>query len=287
MSDNLNVLTFNMLHKEFMMKDRVQMLARKINDLNLDIVLLQEVPFDKHGASETLDYLVSETGLEVAAINHHFIHKNYDSGSAILSRFPVIEGGKTLAPEDEGAHHYDSAYAVIDTPNRPVIVFTIHAAWGCENEVYRERQVLFLDRQAKELETKYSERNPFSIMGGDMNAESENNCIRFLTGKGSLDNAGTLWVDAWKYLHPEEAGYTVVPANKLATKTALEVGITRPELIPSRRIDYLMVRGWVYGRAGCPLEVKLELQDEDKNGYTASDHFGILTTLWNPDSFSA
>lgn len=287
MSDTLNVLTLNMLHKEYMLEDRVQRIAQKIIDLNLDIVVLQEVPCDKHGVSTVLESLTAATGLTVAAFNHHFIHKNYDSGSAILSRFPVIEGGKTLAPDDEGAHHYDSAYAVLDTPARPVIVFSIHSAWGGANEVYRERQVVFLDKQAQELETKYSEREPFTILGGDMNAESENNCIRFLTGKGSLNTSGTLWVDSWKYLHPSDAGYTVVPANKLATKTALEVGILRPELLPSRRIDYLMVRGWVYGKAGCPLTSRLELQEEDVNGYTASDHFGILTTLWNPDSFSA
>ena len=287
MSESLNVLTLNMLHKEFMLEDRVQRIAQQINALDIDILMLQEVPCDKNGVSETLEYLVNNTALSVAAFNHHFVHKNYDSGSAILSKFPVIEGGKTLSPDDEGKHHYDSCYAVVDTPARPVILFSIHSAWGGANESYRERQVVFLDKHAQELETKYSERDPITVLGGDMNAEPENSCIRFLTGKGSINTSGTLWVDSWKYLHPQDAGYTVIPANKLATKTALEVGLLRPELLPSRRIDYLMVRGWVYGAAGCPLSSKLVMQEEDENGYSPSDHFGILTTLWNPDTFSA
>lgn len=287
MPDTLKVLTLNMLHKTLLREDRVRRIAEEINSRELDIIMLQEVPFELDGTSETLDYLVKNTGLSVSAYNLHFKHKGYDSGSAILSRFPVIEGGKTLAPDDEGARHYDSCYAVLETEARPVIVFSIHAAWGGSNEVYRERQALFLDKHAQELETKYADRNPFSIMGGDMNAQPENNCIRYLTGQASVNGEGTLWIDAWKYLHGTLPGYTVVPENTLAYKTAIDVGIIRPELLPPRRIDYLMVRGWTYGRAGCPLDMSLALQEQDTDGYTPSDHFGLFSNIWNPDNFSA
>lgn len=285
MSDTLKVLTLNMLHKDFLREERVHRIAEEINALELDIVILQEVPFELDGQSKTLDYLADATGLFVSARNLHFTHKGYDSGSAILSRFPAVESGKTLCPDDEGNRHYDSCYTVLETEARPVIVFAIHSAWGGVNEVYRERQALFLDKHAQELEIKYADREPFTILGGDMNAQPENNCIRFLTGQASLNGTGTLWIDSWKYLNPDLPGYTVVPENALAYKTAIDVGLLRPELIPPRRIDYLMVRGWAYGRAGCPLNIELVMQDEDADGYTPSDHYGIFSTFWNPAVF--
>lgn len=118
------------------------------------------------------------------------------------------------------------------------------------------------------------------ILGGDFNATPESATMRYLAGL-DVDGAGdsTLWVDAWSRAGSGGcavvAGCTSCPDLPRAAQTAKEVGIPRSDLLPHRRIDYLLTRGWAYGKPGTALECTILGFEQN-----LSDHHGLRARLW-------
>lgn len=282
-ADDVFTLTnLNLLHSPFRFQERMTRIGSETALINPDIFCAQEVFFENGNESLALDIISEATGLKTVSVQPHFERYGKFSGTAIMSSWPVIESGDGRAPTD-GEAGYNSCYAVLESPSgRPVIVFSVHGAWGGHRENVREQKFLAINAHATELEIKYSDRNPLTLIAGDFNTRPDSSSMRFMRGLQSLHGQGTYWTDAWEALG-EGPGYTSEPsANKLAVKTALEGGIFLPQILPGRRIDYIMVKGWTYGKIGSPIEVSIDYKEKDDEGYTVSDHYGLTTKIWNP-----
>jgi endonuclease/exonuclease/phosphatase family metal-dependent hydrolase len=282
--DKLKIITLNTLHSPFKLKERITRVAYEIQEENPDIVCLQEILFDLNNGTESssLNLITDITGLSVVSTDPYAPKYGHRSGAAILSRLNVCESGTGFIPDDIATSSYNSCYVVLESEsNRPIIAFSIHGIWSGDKEYLREKQFLALNTQANELEIKYSDRTPIILFCGDFNAVPESSSLRFLKGLSSLEGQGAYWVDCWENVGEGE-GVTSDPLSKLGQITARNCGIMMPERLPARRIDYTLVKGWAYGRAGSPLSSKLIANVVDEEGYTPSDHYGICSELWNP-----
>jgi endonuclease/exonuclease/phosphatase family metal-dependent hydrolase len=96
--------------------------------------------------------------------------------------------------------------------------------------------------------------------------------MRFLRGRTRLGGRGVYFADCWGTLQADRPemgpGYTYARANRYALRSRE----------PSRRIDYVYVRGPDRQLRGEPLEARVVL-DRPRNGVYASDHFGVYAEV--------
>jgi endonuclease/exonuclease/phosphatase family metal-dependent hydrolase len=64
--------------------------------------------------------------------------------------------------------------------------------------------------------------------------------------------------------------------SEYAIATALVVGIKNPALLPARRLDYLLVRGWQYTGLGDSPSIETW---GTHDGRYASDHLGLVLSV--------
>lgn len=284
----LTVTTFNVLHTERDRTSRALTAAAGLNATAPDLVLLQELPFEQGRSSAYLDTLVVATGLAVAQaapLTAPKAQTSDRSGLGILhGPALVLEDAGILSPVP-GLEDYlpvpQCSWAVFGEADsgRAVAVVNLHGIWGGDRAYEREQQMLHAVRWAESLRQQLADRDPLLILGGDLNAEPESSVVRYLTGLQPIGTEGTYWVDAWAHAGDDSPGHTTSADSVWFLETARAVGIQRPESVPPRRIDYLFVRDWVYGRRGQPLDARVDLTGTDRLGTHASDHFAVTTVL--------
>lgn len=294
----LTVTSFNVLHSVQDRTGRALTAAAGLNASAPDLVLLQELPFEHGDSSAYLDTLRAATGLTVAhaaPLTAPEPHSTDRSGLGILygaalvleeaGTLPPVPGLEDYLPVPQGnwavftEARVDPSEEARQTGGRAVAVVNVHGVWGGDRAYEREQQVLHAVRWAESLRQRLADREPLIVLGGDLNTVPESSVIRYLTGLQSLDTAGTYWVDAWEHAGDGTAGHTTTADSEWFLETARGVGIQRPESVPPRRIDYLFVRDWVYGRRGQPLSTLVDLTGTGHTGRHASDHFAVTTVL--------
>lgn len=288
-SEKLQVTTLNMLHDIYLLEHRVHRVACELQRVGTEIFFAQEVIFEDGIKSRSLDVLSTITQMNVVAQSPMY-KDDIDtySGTAVMSKYKALESGLTWSPSNNtpfNGNRYEGCYAVLKlSEKRVLIAVSAHGGVGGNREYTREQQFLLIDKQIEELEDKYRGQGleVATILAGDFNCVPDSSTIRFLTGKSSLRGNGSYWVDVWSHTQSDDTGYTFDPHNKLAARTAATKDILFPEMMPYRRIDYILVRGWVYGKLGCPLSSQLVFNVADTRGYTESDHYGIHAEILNP-----
>lgn len=279
----VRVATWNLLWGRDAHAERLNEAAEHLR--NFDIILLQEARLAD--GFDATNQLADMLGMTVAArantVGPLRTLRAYFDGSysqtAILTRFPVLESHTVHYPS-----HDDDAFAGAilhhPTTGRAWIAATAHLAWGANNEGTRLNQAIDLDLWTRYQVQRFStpEAPAAAILGGDFNALPDSDTLRYLTGRHTLNGRSTLWLDTWTIANPDDPGYTSSPDNLWALQTARNNGITHPEQVPHRRIDYLLTYGWAYGRPGYPLEVNC-LGDPPATGIHASDHLGLRANL--------
>lgn len=281
----VRVATFNMLFVDEALPARIKEAAEHLKDC--DVVLLQEAALYAEGSAA--HELAALLGMEVAAmgktkqragrmgVTHH--------GTAILSKLPIISA-ETVAIDVGSVESMPVAWLQTRN-NRVMLVSTAHWNWGGHLESVRLEQAHTIDtyltaQVAKFMEGRDESELPITVLGGDFNTLEDCDSIRYLRGKGVVDGTSTFWVDAWADFHTEP-GYTNVPVeNPWGQMIARAAGIHNPERVPPRRIDYLMVKGWVYGRPGEPLQVELRGRDSVLGYGLPSDHYMVVAFLADP-----
>lgn len=253
-----------------------------------DVILLQEASYG-NGVDAAAE-IASKLGLTVAAASNTMTFRERDvnhvadgnfSRCAILTRLPVVSGDAVPFISYEGSHF--SAAVLIAPSGRPLVAASAHLVWGGKGEYARALQAQEINAWVEEkLEQLNVEGNKdaFAIVGGDFNTTPQSKTVRYMTGLDDIDGDCTLWVDVWSTVRESE-GYTVLPDNEWAASTAAIVGIANPERLPKRRIDYLFVYGWAYGRPGSPLRAWI-VGREKRTGIMASDHLGVGAILADP-----
>lgn len=200
------------------------------------------------------------------------------TGTYVLTRWPTLRRVSFPFSYTETG---SAAGALIEKEGQRFLVVSAHLAWGSGREAARLSQAMEMDRIIGE----HASLEPFrtggnqvvGVIGGDLNAEPAAASMRYLTGLGVENGISTLWTDAW--CRGEGAGVTSSAKNPLAARTAMSsAGIEHVEDLPERRIDYLLVRGYAYGRTGAPVRTEL-FGTPEGDGCVVSDHYGLMTDL--------
>lgn len=283
---SLRIVTLNVLHNNWDTDLRFDAIIEELNELNPDFLLLQEVPdYENQGFEHNplLLKLQESTNLHVDHGNQYRQLPSNENLITLSNGRELIESGNLCSASPDGNMEYRATYSVYEGENNDhITIFNQHGYWGGDGQPIREKNIVEIDTKAKQLEKEYP--NNLIILGGDFNTDENSSVTQFLEGKQSLAGQGTLWVDTYSAVRKAKGetdkGYTFDPNNPLVEKTARSVGIDKPEQSPYRRIDYIFVKGWVYGRKGYPLESALCFKNHRLEGKVqASDHYGICSDL--------
>jgi endonuclease/exonuclease/phosphatase family metal-dependent hydrolase len=253
----LLVSTVNLDHFPDDRGARLEMAAAELLRHRFDVVLVQEA--SDHNGENTAELLARRCGMTLAV--------RTAQGNAVLSRLPVSD----VSIVELGSA--DAAAAVVDAGCHRFLMVSTHLSWGTGRENVRLDEVMKLDAWVSErapLDPQRVQPELYAMLGGDLNSEPDSATVRWLHGLDVHEGRSTLWVDAWRA--GRGPGYTSTPENPFAARTAATVGIARPDLLPARRIDHLLSRGYAHGRVGSPLEAYLLGRG---NGRCFGDHYGV------------
>jgi endonuclease/exonuclease/phosphatase family metal-dependent hydrolase len=275
----LRVATINVWNKSGPWLSRLALIRRELSRLAPEIVGLQEVlrfrpesaadaPLTVH--NDQLTEIADGLGYQLAySVASDFGH-GLKFGNGVLSRYPIVAQQSFQLPGSESGETRSLLYALCETPHGKLPVFVTHLNWKFHQGSIRQRQVVFIAERVAELAPIGGPHLP-PVLLGDFNAVPEADEIRFLTGLCALDNKTVYFADAWTFAG-EGPGYTFDRTNKYAEK-ARE---------PSRRIDYIFVRGPDRQFRGEPLHAELAFNTADLAGpepVWPSDHFGVVADL--------
>jgi endonuclease/exonuclease/phosphatase family metal-dependent hydrolase len=188
-------------------------------------------------------------------------------GNSIISKFkPIKSSVIDLGEVDAISAHYDVRGNIFQ-------VVSTHFAWGTAKEHKRIENAYNLDMELSKTTPFYlnhEKQDIFTIIGGDLNSEPDSATLRFLLGKDIYKGYSTQYIDSFS--KDNISKYTSSPKNKYFIRTALNNNFPNPEMLPERRIDYILSRGYNYGRVGSP--IKSQILSDDP-AYYYSDHYPI------------
>jgi len=275
----LRVLTFNIWNKAGRWPARLPLIQRELARLQPEIVGLQEVlrflPDVGSGvplttANDQATEIAEGLGFHVA----YGVASDYGNGlkfgNAVLSRYPISHHENLPLPGSESGETRGLLFALCETPYGTLPVFVTHLNWKLHHGAVRQRQVAFIAERVHELSPIDGPHLP-PVLLGDFNAAPDADEIRFLTGLCALGGKTVYFADSWVYAGVGP-GHTFDRRNEYAAKGHE----------PSRRIDYVFVRGPDRQFRGEPLhaEVALNTPEQGAGGPVwPSDHFGVLADL--------
>lgn len=250
---------------------RFEALAAIFTDLQIDAVCVQEIPLE---ASEThFERLTNGNDLQVASYA-----AGSTSGTAVLLR----GGGVAEAPIEvqirtTGGDLFTGAYAVArwEQHGNTIRSCSVHQPWGGLHEVQRLQIAI-------RIEEAFGQRTRCDVehIAGDFNAEPGSASIRYLTGVAPAGEQVAQWTDAWVH-GGEDDGYTSSPKNPYAQIVGTRHGFVDPRMLPERRIDYILTRGYAHGRPGTALRCFVHRDGLDGDPYP-SDHWLLVADLYTP-----
>jgi endonuclease/exonuclease/phosphatase family metal-dependent hydrolase len=275
----LRVATINVWNKAGPWLSRLPLLRRELERLAPEVVGMQEVlrfqPDSAQGAPLTTS---NDQATEIAeGLGFHIAYSvasDYGNGlkfgNALLSRSPIIEERSFQLPGSESGETRSLLYGLCATPHGSLPVFVTHLNWKFHHGAVRQRQVAFIAERIAELSPIGGPHLPPVLMG-DFNAAPDADEIRFLNGLCAINGQTVYFADAWLFAG-EGPGYTYDRINDYALK-ARE---------PSRRIDYIFVRGPDRQFRGEPMHAELAFHAPERTAPQAvwpSDHFGVVADL--------
>lgn len=268
--ETLSILTLNIDSHPLDREKRIDDVSLLLITHKPDIVFLQET-MSQDNLSDASEYIANTANYNLSSRS--------GIGTSILSNFPVIESFNT---EITGAISHPSAtFAKFQIGQHQALTCSAHLSWGSGMEVERLQQAQQIDT----VFARYGALEPFrkggsgvlGFLGGDLNSLPDSATLRWLQGLSVENNLSTHWTDAW--IRGSGPGITSDPNNPLAVRTALSgnLAIWPSAPLPSRRIDYLLSRGYAYGRPGAPLTATV-LNTCPTTSFP-SDHYALLATF--------
>jgi endonuclease/exonuclease/phosphatase family metal-dependent hydrolase len=275
----LRVATINIWNKSGPWLARLPLIRKELERLAPEVVGLQEVlRFRPDGAGDTPLTTTNDQATEIAdGLGFHLAYSvasDYGNGlkfgNAVFSKHPIVEEQSFQLPGLESGESRSLLYALCDTPHGKLPVFVTHLNWKFHHGSVRQRQVAFIAARVAELSPIDGPHLPPVLMG-DFNAAPDADEIRYLTGLCAFEGKSVYFADAWAYAG-EGHGYTFDRANQFAGK-ARE---------PSRRIDYIFVRGPDRQFRGEPMHAEVAFNEALQTAAEPvwpSDHFGVYADL--------
>lgn len=187
---SLTVLSANLWHdwpRQHRWTERLEAVARLIEEEAVDIVLLQEVA--RTSGLRADDWLAERLGLALAfaRTNGSVDAIGFEEGLAILSRFPL--GEVRLRQISGGANPLVRRIALaadVQTPFGRLLAVATHLGLA---QRHNARQIRALRSWVAEVAD-----GGVAVIGGDFNAQE---------GAAEIAQTRTHWVDAFREVHPE------------------------------------------------------------------------------------
>lgn len=232
---------------------RIDKIKKALNNKLYDFYLLQEIYDDKD-----LKYITPK--------NYYYLPVS-KCGNSIISK---VKPNNSFVIDLDDVDAICGQYMI---NNHKFQIISTHFTWGTAKENKRLENAYKLDMEIAKTTPFYlnhEKQEIFTILGGDLNSEPDSATLRFLLGKDIYKGHSTQYIDS--FLVDNKNIYTSTPKNKYFIRTALNNNFPNPKLLPERRIDYILSRGYNYGRVGSPLGSKILSTDPI---YYYSDHYPI------------
>jgi endonuclease/exonuclease/phosphatase family metal-dependent hydrolase len=255
----IRAVTLNIWNRQGPWDERLPLIIKALRALDADLVGLQEVL--RFETQDQARAIAAGAGFEHLAYGPAWeIGGGLTFGNAILSRQPLEDVRVEPLPVEPGGQ--GRSLLLARAGEVPVLV--THLTWQLHLADVRAQQVRRIDDLARE----WAPSDGFPpILMGDFNAEPESDEIRFLCGRGALGGRGTYWADCFG-LRGDGPGHTYARSNPYAFATRE----------PSRRIDYVFVRGPDRKLRGEPISARIVF-DQGAGGVFPSDHYGVYAEI--------
>ena len=250
----MKICTYNIWNDETNYSKRMDLLIKKINEKNIDIIALQEVK-----NKEIVNKIKEECGF-----NYICWEKYHDreEGLAILSKYEMTNKWTNWS---KSTIIHNSRLMCINTKvnGKILSIMNVHLDW----ESMQNREIELL----KAIDYLKSQDTDYKIMLGDFNSYQDSRTYRFMTKLEPLDGRMEYWIDlAEAYCirnnKPLEVTLDFINNPRWKDVTSLE----RPG-----RFDWIMLHGY-YKHADPKLYEYEVIGKEIVNGITPSDHYGIV-----------
>ncbi|XP_071793410.1 uncharacterized protein [Asterias amurensis] len=276
---NFNGFTRDIVRSAEEYVERMARLGALIKSTMADVIGFQEVRFDVNSGGSLGPCQVEQLAnhlpeyqyvYQPAIAYEHDSLERKEEGLAIFSLHPILSHDFILLSRDmndghDSSHQRICLHAAVDTPYLGIVhVFVTHLSLS---KAARDRSVV-------EIWKFMSRFNGPAVLLGDLNAEPQSNCIRFLRGEVEIDNVKTTRLqDAWLINNKEPRVGRKVYAKNEARDTGLTFNTLHENLV--KRIDYVFVR--------LPEDMQMtsiSLVDDGKRGnMAASDHLGLKVSI--------
>jgi len=271
----LRIATLNILNNPSGFGKRASMLLEEIVKIQPDVINLQEVPSLEEAQLFQAFDRIGYTDSYSASKNRH--GNGFYYGNVTLSRLPIVDADELpLAVLKAEKTPVAAGIVRVEKNGNPATIINAHLTWGSNMEWVRLRQAEQIADYA--WQNWLANARPI-LLAGDLNSVPESSTVRFLSGyqEGTRQN-GTLWIDAWRALGTAENEVTSDPTGYWGRMTAAAHNMD-PAFIPKRRIDYIFSFGWGYGKTGGPVSLERFADKPNRDGMTASDHFGLYADI--------
>ncbi|HET9959756.1 MAG TPA: endonuclease/exonuclease/phosphatase family protein [Polyangiaceae bacterium] len=276
----LRLATLNLWNKSGPWPQRLELIQREIRRLKPDLLGLQEVLRLAHPSETNAEH--TPRTCQAHEVREGFQYRVAYAkasdfgggllfGNALLSRYPILEQQDFVLPGATPEESRVLLYACVETPYGELPVFVTHLNWKLHHASIRLEQVRFVAEQIGKLCPVRGPRLPPVLMG-DFNADPDSDEMRFLRGLAVVEGKSVYFADAWIYGGPPEPGATFDRQNAFASR-AHE---------PSRRIDYIFVRGPDRLLRGEPVTTALAFNRPEtfpEGRVWPSDHFGLVSDI--------
>jgi endonuclease/exonuclease/phosphatase family metal-dependent hydrolase len=285
MATTLRVATLNIWNRSGPWPDRLRLIRRELQRLGPAVIGLQEVLREEAAepegpvpapetcqATQIADGLGYQVAYAAASVHDAWppAAGRRQLGNAVLSRMPIRDQRAVALPVADGTEPRSLLLARIETPFGELPVFVTHLTWELHHGAARLAQVRRIAALVDELAPVGP--GPPPVVMGDFNADPEADEIRFLRGLAVVDGGSVHFADAWTWGGDGSPGATFDRGNDHA----------RGAHMPSRRIDYIFVRGPDSRLRGEPLHTELAFATPEVLGGRRtwpSDHFGLVSDV--------
>lgn len=242
-SPSLRVVTLNLYHdKDDWPRRRVQ-IAREMNQLRPDVIVLQEV-LQHQELPNQAGWLAEQLGYEWYFVSLDAADRTRRYGNAILTRHPILARGmQPLRPLEDSR---SAGFLRIDLDGTPVNLFVTHLHHTEQGQALRAQQaadlVAFIEANAAGAP---------SVVAGDFNTRADSPELAQLRQE---------FVDTFGTQHPQEQ----------AASTLNPTYFKQP-----MRIDHVFYQRGKFE----PLSSQIIFTQPDAEGVWASDHHGLSVQL--------
>lgn len=267
----LRVLTMNVQNTEGP-PARLNIVNGLLKRLQPDVVCLQEVA-DQAQLSAILDGTGLRGTHQDQVLDYKMPYADRYGGTAVATRLPhrIVEA-LDLRGIDAPDVPWCTLAAVLPVPDLgDLLVIATTFSWRLDAEAARERQALAV----ADLDSRHRGMLP-TVIAGDLNADPDAACIRFLTGRQSLAGSSVYYHDAWA-VATDDPGYTWSVLNDTAA-AEIDAVVRQPD--HQQRLDYILIGSWhAHPAARAEVQTARLVADRPEEGIWASDHFGVCADL--------